>query len=488
MSVQLDRNEHRRPVYGLDEDGNLWMNALATVMYLLVDPNERISRTYPRLHRVVRRRFQDAMTARGHTEISRCTHIDNNGIRSDNPRRQTDPMHLPNEEESTQDRWDRECRDLTNAWDRTGFFGEGTFASVFSARHPSMPTDLWAVKMERLKTNQSTENARESPKMAPLVESTGEVRYVPREALLLLLLDQCERFPSLHSVYSCGQYSSTIMEGYADDAHRVAHLTDDPPADYPGARARLIPSRSGMVLMDKKRPVLNEIQSCKVASQLLEGFAALRDMNVSHGDLSHNNYMIQEDLETHLIDLGLLNFGLDDRDFVVNSSGHIFFREYQLTPEEAVEHTKLFDWNNFEEIRHANFACLLPHDSRCWHLWHLVCIFYEILHGYAAWENPTWNPSVTPEGNELRSFYRTDAGIVEARSRRDRLINEHLPIREDLSQDCADMLRMAFEKMPEDRPTLTEMEAMPWFGQWYSYPEGEFHRPPVRDITMPPRD
>ena len=362
------------------------------------------------------------------------------------------------------------------------------FASVFSARRQSIPTDLWAVKMERLKTNTSTWENYQSPKMTRLVEGNGQVRYVPREALLLLLLDQCERFPTLHSVYSCGLYSSTIMEGYSDDAHRVQHLTDPLPDGYEGAKARIIPSRSGIVLMDQKRPVLNEIQSCKVASQLLEGYAALRDMNVSHGDLSHNNYMIQENLETHLIDLGLLTFGLDDRDFQQTINVHIFFREYQLTPEQAVEHSKMFDWSDVERVRQGDFDCYLPHDSRRFHLWHLVCIFYEILHGYAPWEDRTWVPSEIPDDNDLRHFYRTDVGIAEACLRRDRLINEHLPIREDLTQDCADMLRMTFEKMPEDRPTLTDMEAIPWFGQWGSHNEGEFRRPPVRDITYPPRD
>ncbi|PLB38021.1 Protein kinase domain-containing protein [Aspergillus candidus] len=484
------RDAHGRPIYGLDEKGLPWMNALATVMYLLVDPDQRISQTYPRLHRVVRRRFHDAMIARGHTKISRCTHVVGaNGIRTDDSERQAQALNLPsNETDRTRDRWRKACEDLTDVWDRTGFYGAGTFASVFSARHRLMPSDLWAIKMERLKTNEMAWRQWDSPKMTRLAEDTGEFPYVPREALLLLLLDQCERFPTLHSVYSCGLYSSTIMEGYADDAHSVAHLTEPLPADYEQATARILPSRTGMVLMDQKRPVLNEIQSCKVASQLLEGFAALRDLNVSHGDLSHNNYMIQEDLETHLIDLGLLSFGLDDVDFQAEISGHIFFREYQLTPEQAMEHTKLFDGVRYDQIPTFNFDCKLPHDARRFHLWHLVCIFYEVLHGYAAWENRAWNPNLSREGNELRKFYRTTAGIDEALARRDRLINEDLPIREDLSQDCADMLRMTFEKDPPLRPTLTEMEAMPWFGQWASHHEGEFHRPPVENVTYSPSD
>ena len=115
-----------RPMYGLDEHGLPWENSLATLMYLLVDPNELISQTYPHLHRVVCRRFNDAMIARGHTEVSRCTHVDAAGISSDHPWKQQDPINLRDQHDRTEDRWRQECQILADAWDRTGFFGEGS--------------------------------------------------------------------------------------------------------------------------------------------------------------------------------------------------------------------------------------------------------------------------------------------------------------------------------------------------------------------------
>lgn len=60
--------------------------------------------------------------------------------------------------------------------------------------------------------------------------------------------------------------------------------------------------------------------------------------------------------------------------------------------------------------------------------------------------------------------------------RRDRVINEELPIDENLSQDCVDVLRAMFTKDPEKRPTLHGLASFPWFqGHWMN--EGAFRRP-----------
>lgn len=85
-----------------------------------------------------------------------------------------------------------------------------------------------------------------------------------------------------------------------------------------------------------------------------------------------------------------------------------------------------------------------------------------MLHGYAPWESADWESKL----GKVDESRPTDAHWKEVYERRERIINEELPVREDLSQDCVDLLKMMLHKQPMKRATLEELCSVPWFGQW----------------------
>ena len=67
---------------------------------------------------------------------------------------------------------------------------------------------------------------------------------------------------------------------------------DDNPPKFPGY--------NGVPLINKKAPRLTEQQVCKVVSHLLEALMFLDDRNFTHQDLSHRNYLVDENLNVSL--------------------------------------------------------------------------------------------------------------------------------------------------------------------------------------------
>lgn len=120
-----------------------------------------------------------------------------------------------------------------------------------------------------------------------------------------------------------------------------------------------------------------------------------------------------------------------------------------------------------------------PHDLRQGMLWKFGVLIYVLLHGYAPWERPEFDEEL---GNLTHDFNpSTKKRAYYQAERRERILDEELPIREDLSQDCVDMLRMMLAKNIEDRPmSPMELAGMPWFqGNWMDYPPRAFERPPL---------
>lgn len=46
------------------------------------------------------------------------------------------------------------------------------------------------------------------------------------------------------------------------------------------------------------KPLLNEVEVCKVAAQLLQGMVQMADVNLWRGDISVNNFVVDEQLNT----------------------------------------------------------------------------------------------------------------------------------------------------------------------------------------------
>lgn len=164
---------------------------------------------------------------------------------------------------------------------------------------------LYAIKMENLVTIATTVNYHEkyrvvgaigpSPVMAPLFLQEDEHHYIPVEAYILLLANECGRFPTLDSVYSHKLYQAIVMSAHLDEAVAEASYTSKNP-DYEELLARKFGACTASQLIRYKKSSLEEHMVCKVASQLLEGVAYLRDMHICHDDLKNDNFIIEEDL------------------------------------------------------------------------------------------------------------------------------------------------------------------------------------------------
>lgn len=180
-----------------------------------------------------------------------------------------------------------------------------------------------------------------------------------------------------------------------------------------------------------------------------------------------------------MIDLGQLHFGLRDEDFFRQATTYIPFYEKFMTPELAIEFTKAH-WIRESARTSWSIHVDLPHDIRRLTCWQLAAIIYELLHGFAPWEEKEWNERIEGIVNYRDGAHQAPR-LRKVRERRGRIINEDLPIDEYLSQDCVDALQMMFVKDPEKRPTLEEMASFTWFGQWSYHSAEEFQRPAISD-------
>lgn len=177
------------------------------------------------------------------------------------------------------------------------------FASVFLARERPTSSSLaeqtecrdFAMKVEDHTTLRGSATKGHRPEMAPFKDIQDYTRYIPDEALVLLFCANSDRFPKLDAVYVHDQFHTISMSAIVDD-------TPDRNPVPSGDWKRMFPPFTGRYLMEKNHtPVLNEMQACKVASQLLQALFHLADMNIWHADLSVNNYVVDEQLNVSLL-------------------------------------------------------------------------------------------------------------------------------------------------------------------------------------------
>lgn len=126
-------------------------------------------------------------------------------------------------------------------------------------------------------------------KNALWIEHDGEEHYIPVEAMEFL--GDCERFPVLDSVYTHQKYHVIVMSAAAIDNSPLRET-----ATEEGWYGASFSACTGNEMIEEKKPRLTEIQVCKIASQILEAMMCLMDMHTVHSDLSHNNYVVDEDL------------------------------------------------------------------------------------------------------------------------------------------------------------------------------------------------
>lgn len=134
------------------------------------------------------------------------------------------------------------------------------------------------------------ESQTADPSMVPLPFDTQSPIHIPSEALVLLLLTECDRFPKIDSVYIHDRFQAIVMSpcvDYAPDRQPIGN----------GRVLRKFPPFTGKYLLTPdNRPLLNERQARKVATQLLEGIVHMAEIGLWHNDLSVNNFVVDQRL------------------------------------------------------------------------------------------------------------------------------------------------------------------------------------------------
>ncbi|PWY63878.1 kinase-like protein [Aspergillus heteromorphus CBS 117.55] len=455
-----------------------WQSELATVIYDLMRPGSDLASEYTDLHDIFFRRWNASIrsTAEG-AFVSRCQHLSNiHHNRYDSYENQLCSFNHPScvtgygeIRQAIATYANGICPTVHNRFELKGLIGWGTYGIVFLAYENQKP---YAIKVQPYFTINSDviwQSPRQPypPSVAPLYTAMAgftQENYVPLEAYVLILLRSSKRFPKFKLVYTHDMFTSMVME-----ACGLVNPNDYGEAEHKFLKRnrRKYPSYKGSDLIAKKRTSLGEKQANKLSTQLLEAMAFLLDMHICHVDLSHQNYAVDEKLNTKLLDMGLIQFGHEEPDFWKEQTVHIAHYEKFMTPELAVELFK-DEWVDKDYNATRTLFVPLGHDDRNLNVWQLASLTYELLHGYSPWDDKQWSADI-----QDLYHYRNgrDAGqkrrrYKKIRARRRRIINESLPVHEDLTQDCSDALQMMLQKDVDQRPNLAELESVPWFGQW----------------------
>lgn len=106
----------------------------------------------------------------------------------------------------------------------------------------------------------------------------------------MLLLTTSNRFPTLDSVYIHDRFQAIVMSPCVD------YASDLRPVPEGGFRRQFSPFTGRYLMTSDGRPLLDEMQASKVASQILQGLVELADLNLWHNDLSINNFVVDQQL------------------------------------------------------------------------------------------------------------------------------------------------------------------------------------------------
>ncbi|GIJ86276.1 hypothetical protein Asppvi_005162 [Aspergillus pseudoviridinutans] len=466
------------------------------IIPLLIQPESAVSERFPLLHRVIAGRLKTSLDLRGGRRISRCSHKYGLGASTLNQTRKHRPdSHAFQTKVASFTKRSRSghatvnarlqgmCRRLRRKVRLSGCIGSGGFGTVFLA-HKNTPHGQanFAIKVHEHNTIATMEYGLHGTEMM-FFEDGGKVRYIPCEAMIMLLLTRSPRFPTLHSVYTEKDKVAIVMSACMDyDTLQLSNGMKE--------TDKVWAVEGGHLRTPEKEPRLNELQACKVSTQLLEAIAYLRDMNITYDDLSYRNYLVGENLDTQLIDFGIMGFGLDDLDFMENSHTYVFWQEYLLPPEVAIELLKPQLREHIRKKAHGIAQVKCRKDTRQAALWNYAVEVFCLLHGYAPWEDPEWDDEIRTVGEFafklIDGRWQEPPGLHDkgprwdaAYARRKRMINEELAVREDLSQDCVDALRTMLQRDPKQRPRLSELISFPWFGQWAYHGDRLFKRPDI---------
>ena len=124
----------------------------------------------------------------------------------------------------------------------------------------------------------------------------GEEKVIHREALALYLLRHIEGVIDVHEAYQHGPFTYIVQEFFGVDTKECDNW---PEATDPGVQ--WIPSIRGtpgerVVTSVPKRTALNALQANKVTSGLIEALRSVEENWMTHLDVSHRNYLVDQHL------------------------------------------------------------------------------------------------------------------------------------------------------------------------------------------------
>lgn len=171
----------------------------------------------------------------------------------------------------------------------------------------------------------------------------------------------------------------------------------------------------------------------------------------------------------------------DPKNYRRNSLKHIYPLESYFNPEMC--RALLYQQYTGEHSPVETQEMALDYDQRDETLWKLGVVMYNLLHGYSPWEDP----DLAAPPIDFWPFEMSSPSVRRHRharnERRDKILNDPLPIAEDLglTQDCVDVLTALLgPKDPAERPNLHQLVQFPWFQGWFVDCGVDFTRPPRR--------
>ncbi|KAI9878857.1 MAG: hypothetical protein M1830_010329 [Pleopsidium flavum] len=358
-----------------------------------------------------------------------------------------------------------------------GVIGHGTFGVIFAARTRERVLGRYqhyAIKVQPYCPNRD-EDSTLATVSYPRID--GRRWRTHREAFLLHFLRGNDRVSQLHSAYLHGPLAYIVMNQFGVD---YDPSLDTLPAIDSVKNAPSVPGFNGLGLMRDKAPRLREQQVCKVVSHLTEALIFLNDRRMTHNDMSHRNYLIDENLNAQLIDFDSVRLAEVAARYRRYVMPHIYMLEHMISPELVLALTEYMidpdEPRNEGEQKDVVIEC----DWRDEQLWKLGVITFELLHGYAPWDSP--DPQAPAINIDTAALSDAELEIHKANreDRRDQIVNDPLPISDQLglSQDCVDFLNAIFQKDPRQRPSIEELATFPWCQGSYVDSGEDYTRPP----------
>ncbi|KAI9701245.1 MAG: hypothetical protein M1836_001914 [Candelina mexicana] len=236
----------------------------------------------------------------------------------------------------------------------------------------------------------------------------------------------------------------------------------------------------------RPRVQLKQIEACRIFWHLLGGFAGMVAAGISHNDFASRNYLVDYEFRAKIIDFGLAMLHPREDDFNINRP------QTQQSPWTYHTNRYLCWTGNMNahppEYVNSELAPKDRMDNPIWDirrndLWGYGTCLYEVLHGAMPWKHTNLEnyddedfimvskmPPALHKSEPIEMQKKKTKMWKKARRhlglRNDKLVNEPLPVREDLDQDLVDVLHALFIKDPLLRCNVRDLVTFPWFQGW----------------------